>query len=407
MTATTGSEGETWRMRPSLAPAAISRRSSVRLPGVSPRVAHVVAERRDVDALGDLRLGDERAGTAPAHEIPLAHELVERGAHGEARDAEIDPELPLRRDRVADAERLDQLEHPLAGLALLRQRAARAGAAAASSRAPLSGSKKWKLAGSTARSSSAPTRALGPRVDPRGEERPVGGQQSLFRSRFQDLRRHRRRVDLEEDVRVRAELLEHLDARPDRRHARREGGVLEALGTDADDDVLERRRRRDRHEVLAEAHAVALDRARDEVHRRRADERGDEQVVRAAVENLRTVALQDAAVAHHRDALSERHRLRLVVGDVHGRDAEPLMQLRERRAHADAELRVEVRERLVEQERLRLADDRAAHRDALPLAARQLRRPPLEQIGRARAAPRPRATRRAISGFGVRRAFRP
>ena len=59
------------------------------------------------------------------------------------------------------------------------------------------------------------------------------------------------------------------------------------------------------------------------------------------------------------------------------------MQLRERRAHPDAQLRVEVRERLVEQERLRLADDRAAHRDALALAAGELRRPPVEELGEA------------------------
>ena len=123
--------------------------------------------------------------------------------------------------------------------------------------------------------------------------------------------------------------------------------------------------------------------ARDEVHRGRADERGDEEIVRPAVEDLRPVALQDAPVSHHRDSLSERHRLGLVVRHVHRRDAEPLMQLRERRPHADAELRVEVRQRLVEQERLRLAHDRAAHRHPLPLAAGQLGRAPLEQIGEA------------------------
>ena len=77
------------------------------------------------------------------------------------------------------------------------------------------------------------------------------------------------------------------------------------------------------------------------------------------------------------------------------------MQLRERGAHPDAELRVEVRQRLVHQEGLRLADDRPAHRDALPLAARELRGLAVEEILRARAARRPRCTRRTISAFGV------
>ena len=85
-------------------------------------------------------------------------------------------------------------------------------------------------------------------------------------------------------------------------------------------------------------------------------------------------------VAHDGDALAERHRLDLVVRDVDRGDPEAFVQLRERCAHADAQLRVEVRERLVHEERLRLANDRAAHRDALALAAGERRRPALEQL---------------------------
>jgi hypothetical protein len=61
----------------------------------------------------------ERTGPAAAHEIALTRELVERGAHRQARDAEIDAELPLRGNRAADAELLDQLEHLVAGVTLL------------------------------------------------------------------------------------------------------------------------------------------------------------------------------------------------------------------------------------------------------------------------------------------------
>jgi len=81
-----------------------------------------------------------------------------------------------------------------------------------------------------------------------------------------------------------------------------------------------------------------------------------------------------------RPSLPERHRLDLVVGHVDGGDAEPVVELLQRGAHADAELGVQVRERLVHQERLRLAGDRAAHRHALPLAARKLRRTTVEQV---------------------------
>ena len=56
------------------------------------------------------------------------------------------------------------------------------------------------------------------------------------------------------------------------------------------------------------------------------------------------------------------------------------MQPRELRAHVDAELRVEVRERLVHQEGGRLAHDRAAHRDALPLPAGEGARAALQEL---------------------------
>ena len=53
------------------------------------------------------------------------------------------------------------------------------------------------------------------------------------------------------------------------------------------------------------------------------------------------------------------------------------------RQHLLAQLRVEIRQRLVHQADLRLGDDRAAERDALLLAARELRRLALEQLAQA------------------------
>ena len=85
--------------------------------------------------------------------------------------------------------------------------------------------------------------------------------------------------------------------------------------------------------------------------------------------DLRSVHLLQAAVAHHRDAVAHRHRLGLVVRDVEGRGAELLVQPRDVGAHLHAQLGVEVRQRLVHQERGGLAHDRAAQRDPLALAA--------------------------------------
>jgi hypothetical protein len=53
------------------------------------------------------------------------------------------------------------------------------------------------------------------------------------------------------------------------------------------------------------------------------------------------------------------------------------------RAHPDPELRVEVGQRLVHQEDRRVADDRAAHRDPLPLPAGQVARLAAQQLGQA------------------------
>src|SRR5207245_10007505 len=123
--------------------------------------ADVVCEGRHRQLLRDLRLADERAGAAPAHEVALPHEFVERGAYRQPRHAEIRAELALRGDRLAGLEALDHVEHALAGRVLLRHDAAcsagsRCGVstrAALPERmlAPVVGSKKWKRDGSTAR----------------------------------------------------------------------------------------------------------------------------------------------------------------------------------------------------------------------------------------------------------------
>ena len=84
--------------------------------------------------------------------------------------------------------------------------------------------------------------------------------------------------------------------------------------------------------------------------------------------------LLDAALVHHDDEVGERQRLVLAVRDMDEGDAELLLQAAQLGAHPHAQERVERRQRLVEQQDLRIGDQRARQRDALLLAARQLRR---------------------------------
>ena len=126
--------------------------------------------------------------------------------------------------------------------------------------------------------------------------------------------------------------------------------------------------------------AVRFDAAPDEVHGRRADEAGDEQVVGTVVEVERGADLLDDAVMHDDDLVGHGHGLDLVVRHVDGGRLQALVQLLDLGAHGDAQFGVEVGQGLVEQEDLRVAHDGAAHGDALALAAGELARIAVEQL---------------------------
>ena len=124
-------------------------------------------------------------------------------------------------------------------------------------------------------------------------------------------------------------------------------------------------------ELRQECPVGALQVDGDEIHRRGPDELGDEEVDRPVVERRGHVELLQQPVAHDGDAVAERHRLDLVVRNVDRGHLQVALQPGDLGPHLDAELRVQVRERLIHQKRLGLTHDRPAHRDALPLATRQ------------------------------------
>ena len=130
---------------------------------------------------------------------------------------------------------------------------------------------------------------------------------------------------------------------------------------------------------------------------RDAEEVGDEHRPRLLVHLRRRRHLLDMAVRHHGDPVGHRQRLFLVVRDVDERDPELLLDRLQLDLQRLAQLRVERAEWLVEQQNRRVQDEGARERDALLLATRELRRPPLARARRAGPLRAPSATRSCIS----------
>ncbi|MBI4190680.1 MAG: hypothetical protein HY525_09100 [Betaproteobacteria bacterium] len=84
--------------------------------------------------------------------------------------------------------------------------------------------------------------------------------------------------------------------------------------------------------------------------------------------------LDDLAVVEHGNAVTDRHGFDLIVGDVHCREAKLPLKRDQLVAQLLAHARVDVRQRLVEQDDAAAADNRPRQRHALLLAAAQLGR---------------------------------
>ena len=103
-----------------------------------------------------------------------------------------------------------------------------------------------------------------------------------------------------------------------------------------------------------------------------ADEVRDEAVARFLVDLVGRADLAYLPRRHHRDAVGHRQRLLLVVGDEHEGDAGLLLELLQLDAHGLAQLEIERRERLVEQEDLRARGHGAGERHPLLLPSGEL-----------------------------------
>src|SRR5688572_14527479 len=124
----------------------------------------------------------------------------------------------------------------------------------------------------------------------------------------------------------------------------------------------------------------ALEAAAHDVHWWRADKLRDKEIGRIAVGFRGRRQLLEHAFVEDCHPVSKRHGFDLIVRDIDGRDAERLLHVLELGSHVAAELRIEIRQRLVHEKDRRAPDDGPRQRDTLSLAARKLARVAIEQI---------------------------
>ena len=122
-------------------------------------------------------------------------------------------------------------------------------------------------------------------------------------------------------------------------------------------------------------------------------------MLRPLVEIVRRAFLLHAAGIHHDDAVGHRGGLDLVVRHQNRRYTELALDAPDLGTHRQSQRRVEIGQRLVEQQQMGPLDERASERHALLLAARELRRTPVEErvdSHQRSGFPRPRLRFRAI-----------
>ena len=123
-----------------------------------------------------------------------------------------------------------------------------------------------------------------------------------------------------------------------------------ALGPHADIDLPVAHAFDVQHAVLADVQNAPAHLTAEDVDGRRAQELGDEEIAGLVVHFLRLADLMYHALLHHDDQIGDAHGLLLVVGDKDRGDAGLTLDAADLLTGLQTQARVEVRERLVEQQ---------------------------------------------------------
>lgn len=109
-----------------------------------------------------------------------------------------------------------------------------------------------------------------------------------------------------------------------------------------------------------------------DIHRRTADKLCIIKVLRFGIDLVWCAELLDLAIFHDRNPVGQCHRFDLIVRDVDHCVCKLLVQPLQLNPRRTAQLGIEVRQRLVEQEHIHVANKRSTDGNTLPLAARKL-----------------------------------
>ena len=126
---------------------------------------------------------------------------------------------------------------------------------------------------------------------------------------------------------------------------------------------------------VGEHHAVRIDRLHPALQQvRLSDELRGEAGGGVIVDLLGSAHLLKAAATHHGDAVGHVQGLLLIVGDVDEGDAQALLNVLQLHLHLAPQLQIQRAQGLVQQQQLRLKDQRAGDGHALALSAGELGR---------------------------------